>query len=150
MNLGQIGPQLRTEHPLQRLGERFEHRDPTIATAPSRGHLAADESRSDHIDVLAALELCEEALSIRQLAQINGVVEAIEAARGRSAGDAEQVPGNTRPVPEDNVPTVEVELGDALTERQLDTKLAVLLAWAQPQALFWHRSPEKALGQMRP
>src|SRR6266851_10035978 len=150
MNLGQIGPQLRAEHPLQRLGERFEHRDPTTATAPSRGHLAADESRTDDVDVLAALELCEEALSIRQLTQIDGVVEAIEATRGRSGGDTKQVPGNTRPVPEDYVPTVEVELDDALTEHQLDAELAVLLAWAQPQALCWHRSPEEALGQMRP
>src|SRR5260370_8212505 len=150
VNLSQVGPKLRTEHPLQRLRERFEQRDPTTATARSRRHLAADESRSDHIDGLAALELSEEALSIGQLAQIDRVVEAIEAARGRSGGDTKQIPGNTRPVFEDYVPTVEVELDDALTQHQLDAEFAVLLAWAQPQALFCHRSPEEALRQVRP
>src|SRR5260370_5458462 len=150
VNLSQVGPKLRTEHPLQRLRERFEQRDPTTATARSRRHLAADESRSDQIDGLAALELCEEALSIGQLAQIDRVVEAIEAACGRSGGDTEQIPGNTRPAFEDYVPTVEVELGDALTQHQLDAELAVLLVWAQPQALLCDRSPEEALRQVRP
>ena len=88
-------------------------------------------------------------LRVGQLAQVDPVIETVEPPRRRSSGDAQKIPGGAPAVLEQDVATLEVELGDPRTQKQLDPKLAILLARTQTQTVSGHRSEQEALGKVR-
>lgn len=87
---------------------------------------------------------------VGQLAQVDRVIETLEPPRGRPRGDAQEIPAGAPAAFEQDVATLEVELGDPRTQNELDSKLAILLARTQTQTVSRHRSEQEAFGKVGP
>jgi len=72
--------------------------------------------------------LAFEFVGLRQLTQVYRVIKPVEPPRGRPSRDAEQIPAGAPAALEHDVPTLDVELRDPPTQKELDPKLAILLA----------------------
>jgi hypothetical protein len=100
------------------------------------------------VQPFAALEDGKEVLRVGQLTEVDRVTEPLEPARGRSGREAEQIPACAPPALEHDVTTLEVELGDPCTQKELDPKLAILLARSQSEAVSRHRAEQEAFREV--
>jgi hypothetical protein len=102
------------------------------------------------MEPLSTLEDLTEMLRVGKLAEVDGIFEPVEPARGRSSRDAEQVPAGAPAALEHDVTPLEVDLGHSRTQQELDPQLAILVSRTQAQAVSLHRSEQEAFGKVRP
>src|SRR2546428_4947620 len=150
MNIGQVVAKLLAQHPLHRLWQHLEHPDHGSALPRGGRNLATDEPGAYDVELRTALQDGAELERVRQLAQVDRVVESREPAGRRSGGDAEQIPADGVAALEDDLVLLEIQLGHPPSQQQLDAKLAVLRGRTQTEALARNSSEQKAFGQVGP
>ncbi|OLD92616.1 MAG: hypothetical protein AUG84_00870 [Chloroflexi bacterium 13_1_20CM_4_66_7] len=115
------------EHADQRLRQSFEDSYLAFFLARHGSHLAADESRADDVQRLRAIDQSPKLCRGRQLAEIDGTLEARQRACPRAGRDAKHVPGDLSSTLENRAPLLHSKVDDANAEHELDLQLPVLL-----------------------
>jgi hypothetical protein len=149
MRIGEVSSQLRAQNPDERLRERFVNPHKTAALSCRSGYLAPDETRSDDVDARAINDRGQQGIGVGQLPEIKPMLETRKPPRRRSASDAHDVPRDRPPRLELGCMPFDPEVGDPLTQSELDAQLAVLLGRPQPQTIARYRPKQVSLGKMR-
>ncbi len=150
MNVREVGAELGAQDSQQGLFQRLVKRHLASVLPGRRRDLASDETGAQDAQALAAFDSLAKLHRRGQLAEVRRAIHAGQAARVGTGGDAHHVPRHGPAAFEPHQPMLDVDLGHALAEDEIDRQLAILRAGPQGEAFASHGAKEVALGQMRP